>query len=63
MYALVKRYNEFGIEGLGDRRNQNPGTKPLIDDVSKHNCGKLYRRRLQTEDYGMVAKSPTGLVV
>ncbi len=35
MYALVKRYNEFGIEGLGDRRNQNPGTKPLIDDVEQ----------------------------
>jgi transposase len=35
MYALVKRYNAGGIEGLGDRRNQNPGTKPLIDDVEQ----------------------------
>ncbi len=35
MYALVKRYNELGIEGLGDRRNKNQGTKPLIDDVEQ----------------------------
>lgn len=33
MYALVKRYNKLGVEGLGDHRNQNQGTKPLIDDV------------------------------
>jgi transposase len=44
MYALVKRYNEFGSEGLGDlcfaaalryHRHQNQGTKPLIDDVEQ----------------------------
>lgn len=35
IYALVKRYNEFGAEGLGDRRNQNQGTKPLIEDVEQ----------------------------
>lgn len=33
IYTLVKRYNEFGAEGLGDSRNQNQGTKPLIDDA------------------------------
>ena len=35
IYALVKRNNKFGAEGLGDRRNQNQGTKPLIDDVEQ----------------------------
>ena len=35
MYALVKRYNEYGVAGLGDRRNQNQGTKPLIEDVEQ----------------------------
>ena len=35
IYALVKRYNEYGVAGLGDRRNQNQGSKPLIDDVEQ----------------------------
>lgn len=44
IYALIKRYNEGGIAGLGDseallrsadRRNQNQGNKPLIDDVEQ----------------------------
>lgn len=35
IYALLKRYNEGGVAGLGDRRNQNQGNKPLIDDVEQ----------------------------
>ena len=35
IYALVKRYNELGIEGLGDLRHQNRGALPLIDDVQQ----------------------------
>lgn len=42
MYALVKRYNEFGVEGLGDafgglrlRRQLNQGTQPLVDDIQQ----------------------------
>ena len=35
IYALVKRYNELGIEGLGDLRHHNLGAKPLIDDVQQ----------------------------
>src|SRR6476469_2721073 len=44
IYALVKRYNELGVAGYSDseallrsadRRNQNQGTKPLIDDVEQ----------------------------
>lgn len=33
IYALVKRYNELGISGIGDRRSQNQGASPLIEDV------------------------------
>ncbi|MBW4616109.1 MAG: helix-turn-helix domain-containing protein [Desmonostoc vinosum HA7617-LM4] len=33
MYALVKRYNELGVEGLGDRRRLNQGTQPLVDNI------------------------------
>ena len=35
IYALVKRYNELGISGIGDRRSQNQGTKPLIEDIEQ----------------------------
>jgi transposase len=35
IYALVKRYNELGVEGLGDERHQNKGASPLIDDVQQ----------------------------
>ena len=35
IYALVKRYNELGIKGLGDFRSSNQGAKPLIDDVQQ----------------------------
>ena len=35
IYALVKRYNELGIEGLGDFYYQNKGALPLIND---HEC-------------------------
>ena len=35
IYALVKRYNELGISGVCDRRNQNQGAKPLIGDVEQ----------------------------
>jgi len=33
IYALVKRYNELGISGIGDRRQENQGAKALIDDI------------------------------
>ncbi len=35
MYALVKRYNESGLEGLGDRRSSNQGTRTLVDDIQQ----------------------------
>ena len=35
IYALVNRYNELGISGIGDRRSQNQGSKPLIEDVEQ----------------------------
>lgn len=33
IYALVKRYNELGMEGLGDRRKFNQGAEPLVNDL------------------------------
>lgn len=33
IYALVKRYNELGVQGLGDRRQFNQGAKTLINDL------------------------------
>lgn len=35
MYALVKRYNSLGVEGLGARRRLNQGTQPLVDDIQQ----------------------------
>jgi transposase len=37
---IVRRYNEDGPAGLGDRRHGNPGTKPLLDAVQ---CEALVR--------------------
>lgn len=33
IYALVKRYNELGICGIGDRRSENQGVKSLVNDI------------------------------
>lgn len=35
IYAVVKRYNNLGVSGIGDRRSQNQGSKPIIDDVEQ----------------------------
>ena len=33
IYKLANRYNQSGERGLGDRRHQNQGNRPLLDDV------------------------------
>jgi transposase len=33
IYTLVKRYNQLGGLGLGDRRIENKGSTPLINDL------------------------------
>lgn len=33
IYKLATRYNQSGDKGLGDRRKQNQGQKPLLDDL------------------------------
>ena len=35
IYGLVKRYNQWGPEGLGVSRSQNQGSKPLIEDIEQ----------------------------
>ena len=31
--ALIHRYNKWGIDGIRDRRHDNPGAETLLDDV------------------------------
>ena len=33
IYRLVQRYNQSGVEGLGDRRKYNQGSEPLVNDI------------------------------
>ena len=33
--TVVRRYNQSGAAGLGDRRHNHPGGKPLLDDVQQ----------------------------
>ena len=35
IYRLVKRYNQSGGEGLGDRRKFNQGAEPLVNDIQQ----------------------------
>ena len=35
--VLVGRYNEAGVDGLGDLRRFNPGSRPLLDAVLRDN--------------------------
>jgi transposase len=30
---LARRYNSMGVEGVGDRRKNNPGGQPLLDEI------------------------------
>ena len=32
IYEIVWGYNRLGVEGLGDKRKENKGAKPLLDD-------------------------------
>ncbi len=46
IYALVKRYNAGGVAVLGDRRNQNQGSKPLINDVEQAQLWQALQEKL-----------------
>jgi len=35
IYTVIKRYNKFGVEGLGDYRRWNQGRQPLINDTQQ----------------------------
>ena len=45
IYTLVKRYNKFGIRGIGDRREKNKGKKPLINDVEQAHLWQLLQEK------------------
>lgn len=44
IYQLASRYNQSGAQGLGDRRHQNQGKEPLLDDLQL----AMLWQRLQT---------------
>ena len=48
---IARRYNERGMEGLGDRRHSNPGAKEraLLTRPEKRSCLRPFRglRRLR----------------
>lgn len=35
LYCLIRRYNQLGLEGVGDRRRNNHGTNNLLSDVEQ----------------------------
>lgn len=41
MYELVWGYNRIGADSLGDKRHQNPGATPLLDDVQQAQLWQL----------------------
>jgi transposase len=42
---IARRYNEWGVEGLGDRRHQNPGAKEraLLDEAGEEELREALR--------------------
>lgn len=32
---IVRRYNQFGPDGLGDKRHENPGAEPLLNEAQQ----------------------------
>jgi transposase len=41
IYELVWGYNHIGMEALGDKRHQNPGAAPLLDDLQQAQLWQL----------------------
>ena len=48
----MKRYNELGIEALGDGRRHNRGAEALISDIEQAQLWQVLRKH-QMEDSGM----------
>ena len=46
--TIARRYNERGVEGLGDRRHRNPGAKgrALLDEAGEAELGRRSYWRL-----------------
>jgi hypothetical protein len=47
---LVWSYNRIGAEALGDKRHQNPGAAPLLDDVQQAQLWQLLNEQPADED-------------
>lgn len=51
MVACIKRYNQEGLAGLRDKRHDNPGAEPLLDEAQRQ---ALFRRlQAPPEDGGV----------
>ncbi|NET81806.1 MAG: helix-turn-helix domain-containing protein [Moorea sp. SIO1F2] len=69
IYALIKRYNQLGAEGLGDwpkatlreRRKQNQGAKPLIGDFEQAQLWQVLQRTCSR--WGILEWSKSGRLV
>jgi transposase len=44
MVEIVKRYNESGIEGLKDKRHENPGAPTLLSDGQLLHLAQVVRK-------------------
>ena len=52
IYELVWGYNRLGAESLGDKRHQNPGAQPLLNEVQPAQLGQLLQAPLVDGDLG-----------
>ena len=47
---VVKRYNSEGLTGLRDRRHENPGCPPLLDDSDRARLLRAMHQSTEEED-------------
>ena len=60
IYELVWGYNRMGADSLGDKRHQNPGATPLLDDCQQANCGSCLTNSRAMAICGMVPRWRSG---
>ena len=67
IYELVWGYNRLGVEAVGDKRHQNAGAPPLLDEFQQAQLWQLLQEPPADGDlwlpmviYGMVQRWRTG---
>jgi len=56
IYELVWGYNRLGAESLGDKRQQNRGRTPLLNDEQQAQLWQVLQEESAMETYGMGQK-------